>query len=155
MTQPTTPAREDAAMFEQEPPDGYYEAMFAAQDAALVEAHGVAAFMAYLRYEQEEAAAYEACLVQGFHDDPITRSASLDAEERRPIVRDLRARCAAQGCPLCNRTAGCYSCHQAAGGSVMEQDQAKLPQVQILEERTVNPADPTTLLVLACGHSII
>lgn len=102
----------------------------------------------------EQDAALERCLVAQFHSDPITRAASLDEAETRPILRPLREQCAAKGCPFCGATAGCYFCHQEAGGNVMDPPE-RLPQRRIVDERTVNPADPTTLLELACGHSII
>jgi hypothetical protein len=144
MAEPTTLADEAAA----------YEAMAEAQDAAQVEAHGVAAFIAYLRCEEAEYEARAACLVEGFHADPITRSASLDADEKRPITRRLRDECAGRGCPLCNRTAGCYSCAREAGGDPFAPED-QLPQQRIVDEFTTNPADPTTAYTLACGHTII
>jgi hypothetical protein len=154
----TTTADYDAALRAQlthlDAEEAAYEAMALAQDAAQVEAHGVAAFIAYLQAEEAHYQAQAACLVEGFHADPITRSASLDGEEKRPIVRALRERCAAQGCPLCNRTAGCYSCAREAGGDPFAPED-QLPQQRIVDEFTTNPADPTTAYTLACGHSII
>jgi hypothetical protein len=105
-------------------------------------------------YWQAEAEAEANCLVAAFHRDPITRSAGLDADEERPIVRAARERCAAAGCPRCNQTAGCYDCAREAGGDPFAPDD-QLPQRRIVGERTVNAADPTTMLELACGHSII
>lgn len=130
--------------------DAYMEA----QEVALVAAHGICSYIAYLRHYQAEAEAYEACLVEQFHADPITRFAGLDAAEKRPTVRQLRARCAGQGCPLCGRTVGCYSCAREQGGDPFAPDD-QLPQQRIVDEFTTNPADPTTAYVLACGHSVI
>lgn len=130
--------------------DAYLEA----QEEALVAAHGICGYIAYLLHYQAEAEAYEACLVNQFHDDPITRFAGLDEGEKRPTVRQLRARCAEAGCPLCGRTVGCYSCAREAGGDPFGPED-QLPQQRIVDEFTTNPADPTTAYVLACGHTII
>jgi hypothetical protein len=140
---------------EQAEEEAYWQAQADAEREQYVAAYGQEAWDAEERHYQEQAEAEANCLVAAFHNDPITRSAGLDADEERPIVDAARQECAERGCPLCNETAGCYVCHGEAGGSVMEQDQAKLPQRRIVSERTVNPADPTTMLTLACGHSII
>jgi hypothetical protein len=125
-----------------------------AEDRAHIAHHGVASFVARLRYEQAEAAAYEHCLVEAFENDPMTRYASLDAGEKRPMVDAARARCAQTGCPLCNQTVGCYVCTREAGGDPFAPDSTH-PQRRVTSERTVNPADPTTALTLECGHTII
>jgi hypothetical protein len=125
-----------------------------AEDAAHIEHYGVASFIAYLRYEQAQEAADANCLVVAFHNDPMTRYASLDSDEERPMVDAARARCALTGCPNCNRTVGCYACTREAGGDPFASDDTH-PQRRVVSERTVNPADPTTALILECGHTII
>lgn len=122
--------------------DAYYEAQAGPVDPAEA-AH----------YEAQEAADAN-CLVVAFHDDPITRSASLDEGEERPMVDAARKACAERGCPNCNRTVGCYVCTREAGGDPFAADDTH-PQRRVVSERTVNPADPTTALTLECGHTII
>jgi hypothetical protein len=134
--------------------EAYMAAQAEAEDAAHIEHYGVASFIAYLRYEADQEAAYDRCLVVAFHNDPITRQASLDEGEKRPMVDDARARCALTGCPFCNRTVACYVCTREAGGDPFAPDDTH-PQRRVVSERTVNPADPTTALTLECGHTII
>ena len=62
---------------------------------------GIVGAVRYWQHEQREAAIHDACLVEQFADDPITRSASFDAFEMAGLTSPIRARCAGRGCPLC------------------------------------------------------
>lgn len=87
--------REDAEL------DAYLEAQELAEATAYILHYGIASYVARLRYEEAEVAAYDACLVAGFAEDPITRSASFDGYEMAGMVSPIRAKCAEAGCRLC------------------------------------------------------
>lgn len=72
-----------------------------AQDISYLTRYGICSYVTYLQHCEAEAAIYERCLVAGFADDPITRSASFDGYEMAELTRPIRERCAAQGCLLC------------------------------------------------------
>lgn len=71
------------------------------QDISYLTRYGIVSYVAYLQHCEAEAAIYERCLVAGFADDPITRSAGFDGYEMAGLTRPIREKCAAQGCPIC------------------------------------------------------
>jgi hypothetical protein len=83
--------------------DAYLEAQDLAEATAYVRHYGIASYIARLRYEEEEAALYDACRVTSFQDDPITRSASFDSYELAGLTAPMVTADAAAGCLLCQR----------------------------------------------------
>ena len=66
-----------------------------------VAAFGIVAAIRCWQHEQREAELVERCLVAGFVNDPITRSASFDGFEMEHAAAPIRERCASIGCSLC------------------------------------------------------